>query len=219
MSWQETLFGFMDRALSWPVVVIVIVVSQRAAIGRALDRIKSVKGLGAEAEFHEMQTKINQATREITVIDSIPSRSNGNSTSSDGINRRELTGGEKDSWVTRRGDAYLRRVSEKSPTSTFVSGWAYLDLILNDIAFKSGLEKEVLNGERLIEDALKKSGIIPGELAEVVSQMRGMQERVLNGMEPTASEAVEYIEITNRAAKLAMASYENSLLKESEDAK
>ncbi|QZQ54971.1 hypothetical protein KZI27_17135 [Curtobacterium sp. TC1] len=54
MSWREFALGMTEQVLSWPVVVLVIVLILLKPLRKLIDRIKTAKGFGGELEFQEL---------------------------------------------------------------------------------------------------------------------------------------------------------------------
>ena len=202
MDWL-TFIVELTKALAWPLTIVAIITLLRRPILQLIPDIRKFKfgdleiDIGKELREVEKQAEtalpeLKEVTRTVSVVVEAVGKAEG---------KAEVIG---QAGIIDTNDR-ARRLAELSPAAAVVDSWLELETALrkgasaNDIAVNEGsnpvkLMKALMNLEK-----------VDRQTYEIFDKLRGIRNRAVHArsMDLTASQALEYREITKRlAAKL-----------------
>jgi len=202
MDWL-TFIVELTKALAWPLTIVAIITLLRRPILQLIPDIRKFKfgdleiDIGKELREVEKQAEtalpeLKEVTRTVSVVVEAVGKAEG---------KAEVIG---QAGIIDTNDR-ARRLAELSPAAAVVDAWLELETALrkgasaNDIAVNEGsnpvkLMKALMNLEK-----------VDRQTYEIFDKLRGIRNRAVHArsMDLTASQALEYREITKRlAAKL-----------------
>jgi hypothetical protein len=198
-------------SLAVPVTIVVVLVLFRGPLTELLGRIISYEGLGqkvnfgrklagaeksaskavAQAQESEGQTQLSVAGAENIVSDSA---------------LLKITSAEQnphDVDLQRAGLVELAEMATSNPSFVVIKAWEDLQATLRELAKVALPEARHPYGRRLLAD-LVNNGYVDESFARAVQDFQGLRDDVAHGKHnPTAGEAVTYLESTRDLAAIA----------------
>jgi hypothetical protein len=158
-------------SLSWPVVIICVVVIFRAPLSALIGRIKSYKGLGQEVTFGDRLAGAEASVEEALM-------------------QSRIAGAEAHERLAAEPSPLVRE-AEGNPSFVVIRGWEQMLEALADL-FAAAFPEEEQRRTQPLQD-LERSKIAPREYVTAVRELRDLRNRVAHGLHnPTPGEAVAF---------------------------
>lgn len=160
-------------SLTWPAVVLVVVVIFRSPLSDLIGRIKSYKGLGQEVTFGDRLAGAEASVEDALLHSRIA-----------GADARERLAAEPSPLV---------REAEGNPSFVVIRSWELMLDALADL-FAAAFPGEDKRRTQPIGD-LQRSKVVPPEYVTAIRELRDLRNRVAHGQHnPTPGEAVAFAE-------------------------
>jgi hypothetical protein len=175
-----TFISKIVSALSWPFVVILIVIILRNPLQKLIHdlgrRLHSVKFPGGEAEFSEELAEVKQAADEAQLPQEPP-----------------LLQLESDAqrWA---------RLTEISPRSAIIEAWRQVEIAMRESARRVGIPDEQTRSAMALTRALGKHEAINPDIIAIISELRSIRNTAAHGIDVNISQSdvAQYLSLANR---------------------
>lgn len=165
------LVASLVASLSWPVMIICVVVIFRTPLSGLIGRLKSYKGLGQEVTFGDRLAGAEASVEEALLQSKIA-----------GAEARECLAAEPSPLV---------REAEGNPSFVVIRAWEQMLEALADL-FAAAFPDENQRRTQPLHD-LEQSKVAPREYVTAIRELRDLRNRVAHGQHnPTPGEAVAY---------------------------
>lgn len=178
MGAVEFFSRLIDNLLSWPVLILVIVLIFRRQIAGLIGRIRSYEGLGQKLTFGDQLAETEDSVD--AAVESIASSPDG----TDAPTRPALDSADP-----------LAREAEENPSFAVIQGWEGLSrslqgLITTALGPGRGTPKSIPRATRELE----RAGIVNDRFVQAVEELRQLRNKVAHGQHnPSPGEAVAYV--------------------------
>jgi len=181
---------FVSNVISsvvWPLTVVLIVVLLRKPLRELIRdlgrRLRSIKFPGGEAEFSQELAEIKEAAdvANLPLVEGVPT-------------------GEPLLLRVEEDTSQWARLVELSPRAAISEAWRWVENVLRKTAKRLDIpESETRSTIALIRALRNRQALSPDTVA-IVSDLRGIRNTAVHGMEPeiSQSDAIEYISLARR---------------------
>ncbi len=200
MGWQQFSSTITGYVLSWPVLVLVIVLVLRKPIVALIESVRSYEGLGQKVTFGEQLAKVEEDVNEIASSQGTGPSVGGQEQPTEGTNGAEL-------------DPMLL-VALANPSAAIMAAWRSVEIATSNLiqteAVRARIEKQRIGpSTRRWQSAaellrmLVRAEVVPGSLLHVLNDLRALRNRVAHGQhEPTVGEATTYVQTANELTEI-----------------
>lgn len=187
MGWIEFAASVIGSLLSWPVVVLVLVLVLLKPIRGLIGRIKGAKGFGTELEFNQ---GLEEAEESIDVVlETAPAPLRG---------QPPLEVGDEQPRANEP-DATLPDPS-RDPTGAILASWNNLLAAVTDLQRANAGRGRPSRNARIILDQLRRSDVVTKNFYDSALKLLELRNQVAHGeVVPTRGASLTYVE---RASQL-----------------
>lgn len=162
MLWRQFIIE-MTQAIVWPVVALVIAAMFRKPVVNLLSLLRKLQYKDMVAEFAELALEAKE-----DAVKALP---------------------EPVQQAGKAIAARFRELAESSPTGAIVDGWIHLERAVRDALEKHQVSVPLNGNPRLIEDALKRSGLLSEEQLRIYNRLRQMRNLAAHNLDGRVTRA------------------------------
>ncbi|WP_377466912.1 hypothetical protein [Populibacterium corticicola] len=203
MGWKEFAASVIGDVLSWPVVVLIVVLLLLEPLRKLIGRVKGAKGFGGEVEFGELlekaEDKVNKVLDEDPVADDDAAHDvKPNPVSSEKASEPTRTEGI---GSAKRG---LQVNPAKDPSGAILISWEKLVAALAGLSRSTAGRGRPARNPRAILDQLQRNNLVSDAFHEAVVSLYEVRNQVAHGEAvPTSGAAFTYVERAEQLATIA----------------
>jgi hypothetical protein len=212
VGWLEFTTTIVGQVLSWPVVVLIVVIVLRRPLSNAISRLRQVEGLGGSATFEEVIAEVQiDARRAADSVSRVGSSGrggrralghpdgnrDGGTASDEGLDDPRVERYPQEGRLRRAASAVGDFLDRHSPERVILSAYDELAWRLESFIFElpfaaeevEDLSPPAMARLLLMHDVVKKN------FADAVVELCNLRNRVAHaGYEPTRGQAIAYRE-------------------------
>jgi len=182
-----TFVSNLISSLVWPLIVVLIVVLLKKPLRELIHdlgrRLHSIKFPGGEAEFSQELAEIKEAA--------------------DVANLPPVTGVPIDESLLFRTEADINqraRLEELSPRAAISEAWRRVENAMRETAKRLDISQSETRSTIALIRALGKHQALSPDTVAIISDLRGIRNTAVHGIEPeiSRSDAIEYISLARR---------------------
>jgi Sec-independent protein translocase protein TatA len=182
-----TFVSNLISSLVWPLIVISIVILLRKPLRELIHdlgrRLRSIKFPGGEAEFSQELAEIKEAAdvANLPPVAGVPT-------------------GESLLLTIEEDTNQWARLVELSPRAAISEAWRWVENAMRETAKKLGIPQSDTRSTIALIRALGKRETLSSDTVAIISNLRGIRNTAVHGIEPeiSRSDAIEYISLVRR---------------------
>lgn len=182
-----TFISNLISSLVWPLIVVFIVVLLRKPLRELIRdlgrRLRTIKFPGGEAEFSQELAEIKEAADVANLPPAV-----GVPTGESLLLRVEE---DMNQWA---------RLVELSPRAAISEAWRWVESAMRETAKGLGIPQSETRSPIALIRALGKHQALSPETVAIISDLRGIRNTAVHGIEPeiSRSDAIEYVSLARR---------------------
>lgn len=195
MGWKEFFASVIGDVLSWPVIILVVILTLLKPLKALIGRVKGAKGFGGEVEFNELvedaEISVNRALDEdLKTHDNDPKRGTAKVESSSSATN-------EDEQVSTPTSADNQKIVDPSrdPSGAILVSWGSLIETLAELSRTTAGRGRPAVSPRAILDQLKRNEQVSSSFYEAVDNLSKVRNQVAHGEAvPTSGVAFSFVE-------------------------
>lgn len=186
MGSLEFISALTGHLISWPVLVLVVVLILRKPIVELVGRVSAYEGLGQKIAFGEQLAKVEEEADRLTDTQGLSADGEG-----DGVSQRGLI-------------EDLAAFADRHPSAVIMGSWVSVERAVLQRAADRDFPGTVLTqgGIARVINTLGNDGAISPTTVEVLHDLRGLRNQVAHGQsDASPGEALAYADIAEGVLK------------------
>lgn len=204
MGWKEFAASIIGDLLSWPVVILVVVLLLLTPLKKLIGRVKGAKGFGGEVEFNELVESAEKKVNKVLDEDSETADRGAESGQETTIPNDSIATDQKEAALDDAIEGRPRVDPSTDPSAAILTSWNSLVATLADLSRSTAGRGRPATNPRAILDQLRRNEQVSRSFYEAVNSLYEVRNQVAHGEAiPTRGVAFAYVDQANQLQSVA----------------